>query len=94
MIKLDEEGSEGKVISSGIEFIRKYHVPFFFVEFRNDYLKLQGTNPKEFLKIFEENGYLFSTVDFFCKSYLSVNQILKLKYTDLYIIDSKFLDKD
>ena len=58
LIKLDVEGSEGKVIESGIEFISKYHVPFLFVEFRNDYLKLQGTDPKKFLEIFENNGYI------------------------------------
>ena len=92
LIKLDVEGSEGKVINSGIEFISEYHVPFLFIEFRIDYLKLQGTDPKEFLETFQKNGYLFSTFDFFGKNYLSIEQILKIKSTDLYIIYSKFLE--
>ena len=92
LIKLDVEGSEGKVITSGIEFIVDYHVPFLFVEFRNDYLKLQGTDPKEFLELFEQNGYLFSTVDFFSKKYLSIEELLKIRSTDLYIVYKKFLE--
>ena len=91
LIKIDVEGYEGSVIKSGIEFISKYHVPFLFIEFKNDYLKMQGTDPKEFLKIFEKNGYLFSNRDFLSKSYLTIEQILKLKSTNLYIIYSKFL---
>ena len=92
LIKLDVEGSEGKVINSGIEFISKYHVPFLIVEFNIDYLKLQGTDPKKILEIFEQNGYLFSKDDFFSKTYLSIDQILKLKSPNLYIIYSKFLE--
>ena len=92
LIKLDVEGSEGKVIESGIEFISKYKVPFLFVEFRNDYLKLQGTDPKEFLEMFEKNGYLFSIDDFFCKKYLSIEVLLKVKSTDLFIIHKSILE--
>ena len=92
LIKLDVEGSEGKVINSGIEFISKYHVPFLIVEFNNDYLKLQGTDPKKILEIFEQNGYLFSKGDFFSKTYLSIDQILKLKSPYLCVIYSKFLE--
>ena len=92
LIKLDVEGSEGKVIESGIEFISKYKVPFLFVEFRNDYLKLQGTDPKEFLEMFEKNGYLFSIDDFFCKKYLSIEILLKVKSTDLFIVHKSILE--
>ena len=92
LIKLDVEGSEGKVIESGIEFISQYHVPFLFVEFRNDYLKLQGTDPKEFLEMFERNGYLFSNVDFFSQKYSSIEDLLKIKSTDLYIVHKKILE--
>ena len=92
LIKLDVEGSEGKVIESGIEFISKYRVPFLFVEFRNDYLKLQGTDPKEFLEMFEKNGYLFSIDDFFCKKYLSIEILLKVKSTDLFIVHKSILE--
>ena len=94
LIKIDVEGYEGKVITSGIEFINKYHVPFLFMELRNDYLKMQGTDTKKLLEIFEQNGYLFSTDNFFSNSYLPIEKILKLKSTNLYIIHSKFLKKN
>lgn len=71
IIKIEFKGSAGNVIKRGIEFITKYHVPFIFIEFRNDYLKIQGTQPKELLEIFIQNGYLISNVNFSSKSYLS-----------------------
>ena len=91
-IKLDVEGSEGKVIESGIEFISKYHVPFLLVEFRNDYLKIQGTDPRKFLEIFENNGYVFSTVNFFPQNYMSIEALLEVKSTDLYIVYKNILE--
>ena len=91
LIKMDIEGSEGKAIISGIELISKYHIPFLFIEFNQNYLKMQGTEPKQFLEIFEKNGYKFCKNDFFCKTYLSMDELLKLSTTNLYIIYSKFL---
>ena len=90
-IKIDVEGAEGKVINSGIELITKYHIPFLLVEFNIDYLKMQGTDPKIFLEIFINNGYLISTKDFLSKSYSSIESILKIKVANLYIVFSKFL---
>ena len=92
-IKLDVEGSEGKVINSGIELITKYHIPFLLVEFNIDYLKMQGTDPKDFLEIFINNGYSISTVDLFSKSYSSIESLLKTTLVNLYIIYSKFLEE-
>ena len=92
LIKLDVEGSEGKVIESGIEFISKYHVPFLLVEFRNDYLKMQGTDPRKFLEMFENNGYVFSTVNFFPQNYMSIEALLEIKSTDLYIVYKNILE--
>ena len=91
LIKLDIEGSEGKAIISGIELITKYHVPFIFLEFVPDYLKIQGTDPKDFLEIFENNGYNISITDFLSKTYLPINQILKLSDINLYIVYSGFI---
>lgn len=86
LIKMDIEGSEGKAIISGIELISKYHIPFLFIEFNQNYLKMQGTEPKQFLEIFETNGYKFCKNDFFCKTYLSLEELLKLSTINLYII--------
>lgn len=65
LIKIYVEGSEVNIIKSWIEFITKYQVPFLFIEFINDYSKMQGTEPKELLEIFEWNGYLISKDNFF-----------------------------
>ena len=91
LIKIDVEGSEGKVIYSGIELITKYHIPFLYIEFRNDYLKLKGTDPRQLLEMFVNNGYLLSLNGYFNKNYSSIDDILKSPSTDLYIVYSKFL---
>ena len=96
LIKIDVEGSEGKAIESGIELISKYHVPFIFLEFTPSSLKLHGTDPKEFLKIFEQNGYKISTNNFITKDYLSLDDIM-LKANggmpNLYITYSKIIEE-
>ena len=90
---MDVEGSEGKAILGGIELITKYNVPFILLEFSPDCLKLHGTDPKEFLTLFEQNGYKFLNSSFFGKNYLSVDHIIS-KYTnitDLYIVHSSII---
>ena len=82
---MDIEGSEGKAIESGIGLITKYHIPFIATEFNIDYLKMQGTDPKIFLERFEKNGYKFSIVDFLSNKFLSIDSIIKLSATKLYI---------
>lgn len=92
LLKIDVEGSEGKVINSGIELITKYHVPFLFIEFRKDYLKMQETDPKLLLEIFVNNGYFLSSQSFFCSRYSSIEEILSSYSNDLYIVYSKILE--
>jgi sugar phosphate isomerase/epimerase len=89
---MDIEGSEGKAIESGIELISEYHIPFLFIEFNPDYLKMQGTDPKHFLETFERNGYKISTIDFFNNRYSSIEEIMKLSATNLYIIYQGFVE--
>ena len=91
---MDIEGSEGKAIESGIELITKYHIPFIVTEFNIDYLKMQGTDPKIFLERFEKNGYKFSIVDFLSNKFISIDSLLKLPITNLYIIYYEFLLKN
>ena len=93
LIKMDIEGSEGKAIESGIELITNYHVPFIFFEFAPKYLKTHGTDPKDFLQLFVDNGYIISTKDFF-NSYISVDEILKKNYNqkNLYLMNSLILE--
>ena len=92
LLKIDVEGSEGKVINSGIELITKYHIPFLFIEFRKDYLKMQETDPKLLLEIFVNNGYFLSSQSFICNRYSSIEEILSSYSNDLYIVYSKILE--
>jgi FkbM family methyltransferase len=92
LIKIDVEGSEGKVVKSGIDLITKYHIPFIYIEFTTDYLKMQGTNPRELLEIFTKNGYSISTVDFISKKYITIDEIVNVTSKDLYLVYSKFLE--
>ena len=77
LIKIDIEGSEGRVIESGIELINKYHVPFIFLEFNPSLLIEHGTNPKNLLQLFIDNGYRITFDGFFSKSYVSIEQLIK-----------------
>ena len=92
LIKLDIEGSEGKAIQGGIDLIIKYHIPFILMEFQPKLLKKQGTDPKAFLEIFENNGYKISEKNFFSQNYASINDLIKRRITNIYIVYIKFLD--
>ena len=93
LIKIDVEGSEGKAIEGGIELITNYHVPFIFLEFCQNFLKLHGTEPKKLLELFIDNGYKISISNFF-ENYISVDDIINTKYLflNLYIIYSKIIE--
>ena len=93
LIKIDVEGGEGKAIESGIELITKYHVPFIFLEFYPIFLKLHGTEPRQFLQLFIDNGYKISLSNFFDK-YLSVDDIIRKNkiFCNLYIIYSQIFE--
>ena len=92
LIKIDIEGSEGKAIEGGIELITRYHIPFIVLEFTPSYLKLHGTDPREFLELFQKNGYHLSTKDFFDKNIFSFDSVLKDGIFNLYITYSKFIE--
>ena len=93
LIKIDAEGSEGKIFESGIELITKYHVPFIFLEFTPSLLKRHDTDPNQFLHLFADNGYKFSTSDFF-NNHIPIEEILaKVNIQiNLYLVYSKLLD--
>ena len=90
LIKIDVEGSEGKALISGKELIEKYKVPFIFLELTPEPLRLHGTDPIEFLLLFERNGYKFSRTSFFGPNYITVDQIIELNRNilELYIVHS------
>ena len=87
LIKLDIEGGEGKAIEDGIELINKYHVPYIFSEYNPRFLIRHGTDPKEFLQLFINNGYKISLDGFLSKNYLSIDKIKGVN--NLYFIYNK-----
>lgn len=91
LIKIDVEGSEGNVLKGGIDLIIKYHVPFIFMEWNPNYLKLKGTEPNLLLDILENNGYKISIVDFLSRKYISKKKLLKFGTANIYIVYEKFL---
>ena len=92
LMKLDIEGSEGKAIESGKELITKYHIPFIFMEWTPKALKLKGTDPELFLKLFINNGYKISKKDFLSGEYCSFDEIINVDVINLYIIYTNFLE--
>ena len=92
LMKLDIEGSEGKAIESGKELITKYHIPFLFMEWTPKALKLKGTDPELFLKLFINNGYKISKKDFLSGEYCSFDEIINVAAINLYIIYTNFLE--
>ena len=93
IMKIDVEGYEGKIIKGGETIISKYHIPFIFIEFAGRLLNFHHTNIFEFLQFFENNGYKFSTVDFFSKKYISSEELMKYNDTiNLFIVYQKFIE--
>ena len=96
LIKIDTEGSEGKVIEGGIKLITKYHVPFIFLEFCPQNLMKHGTDPRKFLKKFIKNGYKIAWYNFFSDDYLSIDEIMERTGNgsmNLYIVNSRIIKK-
>ena len=83
LIKIDIEGSEGQALFGGFDLISKYHIPYIFLEFTPIYLKSHGTNPRNFLKIFTDNGYKISLKGFLTNSFVSIDDVIKLNKVQL-----------
>jgi len=91
LIKIDVEGSEEKAIESGIELITKYHVPFIFLEFTPESLRIHRTNPMKFLEMFENNGYKFPKHNFFDNKYYTKQELVGKCLINLYIVYSDII---
>ena len=93
LIKIDVEGGEEKVFEGGIEIISKYHVPFIFMEFYVEYLRLHNTDPKHFLQMFINNDYKIYLNSFFDEKNYSINDVFSIGersgLINLYLVYSK-----
>jgi len=93
LIKMDIEGSEGKAFESGIELLTEYHVPFIIMEFSPKGLRSYGTDPKQFLEIFINNGYKINLLNFFETKVYDIEFFLKeiKEIGTIYIVYIKIL---
>jgi FkbM family methyltransferase len=92
-IKIDAEGSEESAFLSGIELLTKYHVPFIFLEYCPNNLKLHNVDKKKFLEIFYNNGYKISLNNFLDKNYTSIDYLAsKDDLINIYIIYEKIFE--
>ena len=88
LIRIDVDGAEEKVIEGSIQLMSEYRVPFIYLKFNPEALKLHGTDPKAFLKMFNKYGYLFPSYNFFDDVYLSPEEVIqKTNVTyNLYVV--------
>ena len=75
LIKLDIEGSEALVMQDAIEFITKYHIPYIYSEFSLNMITEHGTNPREYIKLFIDNGYKVNKEGFFSHNFISPEKL-------------------
>ena len=91
LVRIDTKGSEGKIIEGGTKLITKYRIPYIFLGFNPEGLRMHGTDPRKFLKIFLRNGYRFASLNFFDDEFLSIDEIMKKVNgtMNLYIVYNK-----
>ena len=75
LIKIDIEGSEALVMQDAIDFIKKYHIPYIYSEFSENMLTEHGNNPREYIKLFTDNGYKVSKEGFLSNNFIEPNKV-------------------
>ena len=75
LIKLDIEGSEALVMKDAIEFITKYHIPYIYSEFSLNMISEHGNNPREYIKLFTDNGYKVSGKGFLSQNFIDPEKV-------------------
>ena len=75
LIKLDIEGSEALVMKEAIEFITKLHIPYIYSEFSFNMIREHGNNPRNYIKLFTNNGYKVSTKGFLSKHFIPPEKV-------------------
>ena len=79
LIKLDIEGSEALVMQEALELITKYHVPYIYSEFNMAMITEHGNNPREYIKLFTDNGYKVSREGFLSKNFISPDKVFSVE---------------
>ncbi len=92
-MKIDAEGSEEAAILGGIQIITEQHVPFIFLEYCPNNLRMHNVDNRKFLELFEQNGYKISSTNFLDQKYVSIDELLERKdLINLYIVYPKVFE--
>jgi len=75
LIKLDIEGSEALVMKDAIDLIKKYHIPYIYSEFSTNMINEHGNNPREYIKLFTDNGYKVNKKGFLSKKFIPPDKV-------------------
>ena len=76
LMKIDVEGHEFQILQGGKELITKYHIPYVVLELTPELLKEVGSDPKDLVQFFVDNGYNISLDGFLSKNYITVDKLL------------------
>ena len=88
LLRLDLEFEGERAIKSGKELITLYHVPYIFIEFNRQMLKIYEFKGEDFLKFFVNNGYQISLKGFLTTEFISIADLMKKKFKriNLYLV--------
>ena len=84
LIKIDIEGNELEALKGGKELITKYHVPFVVLEFTPDLLNAIGSDQRELIHLFVDNGYKISLKSFLSKEFLNIDEFFIRAKSQVY----------
>ena len=84
LIKIDIEGNELEALKGGKELITKYHVPFVVLEFTPELLNAIGSDQRELIHLFVDNGYKISLKSFLSKEFLNIDEFFIRAKSQVY----------
>ena len=84
LIKIDIQGNELEALKGGKELITKYHVPFVVLEFTPELLNAIGSDQRELIHLFVDNGYKISLKSFLSKEFLNINEFFIRAKSQVY----------
>ena len=75
-------------VKSERELITEYHIPYIFIKFDLMMFSIHETKPKDFLLFFIQNRYKISLDGFLVDQFISVEDILKSKFSviNIYLV--------
>ena len=73
-------------MQEAFELITKYHIPYIYSEFNMAMITEHGNNPREYIKLFTNNGYKVSRDGFLSKNFISPEKVfgIELLYFTYY----------